>query len=302
MERLNTSPNKLAVLLALAPLLAAHTAGSSANSVTPVHGESWLSHLHRPFHESSMGRTGELGPPPPVPGQPAPAIQPKPAPGFTTPFVTLHGSDLFRLNCQGCHHESGRGAPPEINSVIDPVRATSVAVITERMKKSGAEMKRADALELARQSKALLLLRLHKGGQDMPPPVLREAEVGAVFAYLEQLSGVPGAEKKQIALKEPIYRVGEQIVKATCHTCHDAAGMNPSPQEILDGAIPPLSTLTARVSLAEFVRKVTRGAPITMGTPPMPYRGRMPVFGHLSDDEAAAAYQYLAAYPPGGNR
>jgi len=35
-----------------------------------------------------------------------------------------------------------------------------------------------------------------------------------------------------------------------------------------------------------------------MGTPPMSYRGRMPVFGQLSEDEAAAAYQYLGAYPP----
>lgn len=279
-------------------LVLASALNSKDAPVTPVQGESWLSHLHRPFNESNMGRTGELGPPPPVPGQPAPQTQPKPAPGFTTPVVTLHGSDLFRMNCQGCHHESGRGAPPEINSVIDPVRATSVAVITDRMKKSGGEMSKADAVELAKQSKALVLLRLHKGGQDMPAPVLREAEIGAVFAYLEQLAGVPGAEKKQVALKVPIYRVGEQIVKATCHTCHNATGPNPTPQEILDGAIPPLSTLTTRVSLTEFVRKVTKGAPITMGTPPMSYRGRMPVFGQLSDDEAAAAYQYLAAYPP----
>ncbi|HCC55696.1 MAG TPA: hypothetical protein DEQ47_00245 [Solibacterales bacterium] len=286
------------VLLAVASSLMGRTVGIKNSLVTPVQGESWLSHLGRPFNESNMGRTGELGPPPPVPGQVAPPTQPKPSPGFTTPFVTLRGSDLFRMNCQGCHRESGRGAPPEINSVIDPVRATSVAVITERMKKSGGEMNKADVIELAKQSKALLLLRLHKGGQDMPPPVLREAEIAAVFDYLEQLSGVPGAEKKQLAVKEPIYRVGEQIVKATCHTCHDAAGPNPSPQTILDGAIPPLSSLTARVSLAEFVRKVTKGAPITMGTPPMSYRGRMPVFGQLSEDEAAAAYQYLGAYPP----
>jgi len=43
---------------------------------------------------------------------------------------------------------------------------------------------------------------------------------------------------------------------------------------------------------------VTTGAPITMGTPPALYRGRMPVFAYLTQDEAAAAYLYLMLYPP----
>ena len=286
----------LPILLILALPLVSQTSG--ADAITPVRGESWLNHLNRPFNQSSMGRTGVLGPPPPAPGQEAPRWQPKAVPVFNGPLVTLHGSDLFRLNCQGCHHESGLGAPPEINSVIDPVRATSVAVITERMKKQGREMSRTDAAELAKQSKVLVLQRLHNGGQDMPPPVLHEAEIRSIFAYLEQLSGVPGAEKQQVGVKESPDRVGEQIIKATCHTCHDAAGPNPSPQQILDGKIPPLSSLTSRVSLTEFVRKVTQGAPITMGTPPMAYRGRMPVFDHLTEVEAAAAYDYLLHYPP----
>jgi len=63
--------------------------------------------------------------------------------------------------------------------------------------------------------------------------------------------------------------------------------------------IPPLSTLTTRTTLSQFVRKVTIGAPITMGTPPEPLRGRMSVFSYLSEDEAADAYLYLALYPPG---
>jgi hypothetical protein len=35
-----------------------------------------------------------------------------------------------------------------------------------------------------------------------------------------------------------------------------------------------------------------------MGSPPTPYRGRMPVFVYLSQDEAAEAYMYLLLYPP----
>jgi hypothetical protein len=92
--------------------------------------------------------------------------------------------------------------------------------------------------------------------------------------------------------------VGEQIVKSTCHICHNAVGSNPDPQQILEGAIPPLSTLTTRTTLSQFVRKVTFGNPITMGAPPEPFRGRMPVFDYLSQDEVANAYLYLTLYPP----
>lgn len=213
--------------------------------------------------------------------------------------MTLHGSDLYRINCQGCHGVSGLGAPPEINSVINPVRATSVNLVIQRMKERGMEMSRADATELARQSKTALLQRLHDGGENMPPfPHLSETEIRALLAYLEQLAAIPGARSEQLAVKESPMRIGEHIVKSTCHTCHDAAGPNPSPQQLEDGAIPPLETLPRRVSESEFVRKVTVGAPITMGTPPTPHRGRMPVFYYLSPNEAADVYLYLTQCPP----
>jgi len=35
-----------------------------------------------------------------------------------------------------------------------------------------------------------------------------------------------------------------------------------------------------------------------MGAQPMLYRGRMPVFNYLSEDEAADVYLYLTLYPP----
>jgi mono/diheme cytochrome c family protein len=164
-------------------------------------------------------------------------------------------------------------------------------------------MSRADAAELARQAKVLLLQRLHKGGEAMPPfPQLNELEIRSIVAYLELLSEVPGAEGNQVAVKESSNRVGEHIVKSTCHICHSAVGPNPDPEQLYDGAIPPLSTLTTRTSLPEFVRKVTIGAPIIMGAPPLSYRdsyrGRMPVFRYLSHADAAEAYLYLTLYPP----
>ncbi len=160
-------------------------------------------------------------------------------------------------------------------------------------------MTRADAIKLADQSKALLLQRLHDGGQDMPAfPQLNDDDIKVLMGYLRQLAEVPGAERERGSTKASALRVGEMIVKSTCHTCHGATGANPTPQELSDGAIPPLSTLTRRVNRTEFVRKVTQGAPAVMGAPALVYRGRMPVFYYLSSEEAAYIYQYLETYPP----
>jgi mono/diheme cytochrome c family protein len=167
------------------------------------------------------------------------------------------------------------------------------------MKKSGMDISQTDAAQLAGQSQAALLQRLHNGGQDMPPfPHLSEAEIRSLVVYLKQLAGVPGAEHEQVEVKESPLRVGEHIVKSTCHICHSAAGPNPGPRQLMDGAIPPLETLPARTKRTEFVRKVTQGAPIVMGALPLACRGRMPVFHYLSEDEVANAYLYLTFYPP----
>jgi mono/diheme cytochrome c family protein len=284
----------VAVLVAASSLLG-QTAGIRDTSVTAVKGESWIRHIQKPFNETSMGRSSwKLGP---TPGETS-SWQLRLSPGYATQIITLHGSDIYRLSCRGCHGELGQGAPPEINSIPGPVQATSVAATMERMKKAGREMSRSDVTALAKESKGLLLQRLHAGGEHMLPPTLSEAEIRSLVPYLEQLSDVPGAEKNQIAVKESSDRVGEHIAKSTCHICHSAIGPNPNPEQILEGAIPPLSTLTTRMSLPDFVRKVTTGAPIIMGTPPASYRGKMPVFVYLSQDEAAAVYGYLILYPP----
>jgi mono/diheme cytochrome c family protein len=295
----SSGSKRLVVILALASSLFAQTAGNQATKVTAVAGESWLSHLHRTFDETSMGKTGRLGP-----AELEPQNQ---SSGWLAPVssrsagqtVTLHGADLYRMNCRGCHGEAGLGAPPEINSVINPVRAGSTALVMERMKKTGMSMSYAEAATLAKQSQDAVIERLHKGGKDMPPfSHLSEPEIRSLVAYLKQLADVPGAEREQLAVRETPVRVGEHIVKSTCHICHSASGPNPDPQQLADGAIPPLSALTSRVNQTQFVRKVTRGAPIVMGTPPLACRGRMPVFYYLSEEEAADVYAYLSVYRP----
>lgn len=288
----------LVVVCVLAISVLGQSADTKAGQVTPVTGESWLNHLHRAFEETSMGKTGRLGP---SSGgdEGTTGWQLRRAAGTTKRTVILHGADLYRLNCRGCHGEFGLGVPPEINSVINPTRSTSTQLVMERMKNLGMDMSRADAAQLANQSKAALLQRLHQGGTDMPPfPHLSEPEVHAIVAYLKRLAEIPGAEKQQAAVEESRLRVGEHIVKSTCHICHGAAGENPSPAQLFNGAIPPLNTLTTRTSLPEFERKIRSGASIVMGTPPAPFRGRMPVFYYLSEEEVADAYMYLKLYPP----
>jgi mono/diheme cytochrome c family protein len=273
-----------------------------AQVVTPVTGESWLEHLHRSFGETSMGKSsGVYGPAAPMPSQwPLPLPPLHLSNKFTGQSTTLYGSDLYRFKCQGCHGAGGTGAPPEINSVIDPVRATSARMYIERMKKVGMDVSPKQAATLAKQAEGMLLDRLHKGGTDMPSPnpSMTNAEVRSLFAYLRQLAGIPGAEERQVAVVEPPLRVGEHIVKSTCHICHASVGPNPTPQELSEGQIPPLSRLTSRLSLNEFVTKVTLGTPVLEGSPALPVRGHMPVFTYLTPDEAADAYLYLSLYPP----
>ena len=114
--------------------LLGQAAAQTQAPVTPVSGESWLSHLHRPLAQTSMGKTGRLGPA--TPGRLAAEQTTIERLGYETAkqSVMVQGADLYRLNCRGCHGEFGLGAPPEINSVIGATRATSASLTMARMK------------------------------------------------------------------------------------------------------------------------------------------------------------------------
>jgi mono/diheme cytochrome c family protein len=283
---------------------AAFVLGENAVShaeITPVTGESWLHHLGRSFDETSMGKTWQLGPASEIDYRTT-HLRTQAVPTSTNPesrVETVNGSELYRINCQGCHGEFGLGAPSEIPSLIDPVRASSAALVGQRMKQLGMELSQRQIAEFANQSRGALLKRLHEGGQDMPSfGHLNELEMRSLVAYLNQLAHVPGADKKANAIRESPVRIGELIVKSTCHLCHAATGANPTPAEMFAGAIPPLSAIPTRVDQAQLVRKVTRGAPVAVGPVASLYRGRMPVFNYLTEDDAADVYEYLAQYPP----
>ena len=260
--------------------------------ITPVEGDSWLRHLGTPFIASNMGRVGNWGASPSsAPGQPFSRVGPD------GDFV-LSGADLYRLNCQSCHRADGWGVPPEINSLIGPVQATSPAMIRAQMKQRGIDLDAKTAKQLVSQAQAALRTRLQNGGEKMPPfRHLAREEVESLLAYLEELAGVPGAESRQIWLSESATRVGELLVKGTCHICHEASGPGLAVGVAMTASIPSLASLPIDRFPYEMIRKVREG--ISRPTPMMmSNRGEMPIFSDVTPEEVAAAYAYLVRYPP----
>jgi mono/diheme cytochrome c family protein len=132
----------------------------------------------------------------------------------------------------------------------------------------------------------------------MPPLAhLQREDIDALYAFLTQLAHVPDAQPAQ-QRRVSRERLGEHVVKGTCHICHDAVGSRPTGSAQLRGSIPPLNVLLEEKSVVNFIQKVRRGMTVTMGDVPFHYRGRMPVFGYLRDEEIAAAYVFLQRHPP----
>lgn len=265
--------------------------------ITPVSGPSWLGHLRISFDRTSMGRMGQNTPPPTVRYEPK-WNQLAGAEDLNERFV-LSGSDLYRLDCESCHQPDGRGSPPEIHSLIEPVQATSAAFMEQRMKAMGRPISEAMAREMAAGGETAIRTRLLKGGEKMPPfDHLQGAEVEALLAFLRELAGVPGAESHQIRVIEPYTRVGEHLVKGTCHICHPATGPGTDPEALLRNVLPSLASFPREKTIYDVMRKARQGAPVAMGPLHQPSGGRMPVFSYLTDDEVAAGYLYLIIYPP----
>lgn len=265
----------------------------TTEEVTPVAGPSTLHHLRRQIEASSMGWGGQWSLPPNL------VTPPRRRDGGGAEDFVVSGADLYRISCRACHRPDGTGTPPEINSIIGPVQAASAQWMTDRMKAMGRPVDRAFIRELTSGTEADLRKRFKMGGHDMPSfDHLTDDEINALRPYLDQLAGLPGAEGRQRYISEPAARVGELIVKGTCHICHDATGPETAPTTVLSGIIPPLSSMPHQKTFSEFVQKVREGTPIALGSGDVSSRGRMPVFNYLTEREAAAAYSYLSLYPP----
>lgn len=268
---------------------------ASPVEVTPVAGPSTLRHLGLSIERSSMGWDGQWGAPPsniPVPSNP-----PIRGEGSAARML-VSGEDLYRISCRACHKPNGSGAPPEINSIIGPVQSASAAWMTQRMKAAGRPVDPAFIRQLTSSTEADLQKRLKTGGHNMPSfDHLSDDEIAVLRPYLDQLADVPGAATRKRQIEEPAERIGELIIKGTCHICHDATG--PDQQTtVLSGVIPSLASMPHQKTVAQFVEKVREGTPVPLNAGGVLSRGRMPVFNYLSPAEARAAYSYLVSYPP----
>lgn len=293
---------------------AADSADGPAHVVTPVAGRSWIKHLGVSVEETRMGQMGGASPPADTPRQ-EPSLEAGGADGLgmsirrffelspdegssralDEPFV-LTGADLYRLNCQSCHGPNGEGAPPEINSLRGPVEGTSPSLILRRMRTRGAPIDEDYARELAAQAEKPLRDRLVHGGKKMPPfRHLEGEEVEALLGHLERLVGAPEAEGADLRVTESAARVGEHLVKGTCHVCHDATGPGGGHVMMMRRGIPSLASFPEQKSAGDVIRKVREGASGMMGLMGLE---RMPRYPYVTEEEVTAAYLYLAVYPP----
>lgn len=315
---MRTTLRGLAGLLLTVLLVGASDGGTKMTlEVTPVTGPSWIRHLGVSLEQTHMGQMGGGGQAPPS-GREEPTPELEGSQGVLRRLVsrvfalfrqgedqagpmnepfTISGADLYRLNCRSCHGPDGRGAPPEIKSLVDPVRGTSPALIQARMKKLGRPLSEEMVRQLADQGEAAIRQRLQKGGEKMPPfRHLQGAEVDSLLMYLKQLAGVPKDEWHPIPVTESVARVGEHLVKGTCHVCHSATGPGGGHMMMMRGVIPSLASFPEDVPPWMVVRKVREGMGGMGGM--MGYRPRMPVFSYVTEPEVLAAYLYLEKVPP----
>ena len=263
--------------------------------ITPVTGPSTLRHLGLTVTGTSMGWAGHWsGPPSAIPAPTDPARS-EPTAG---PFV-LTGADLYRISCRACHKPDGTGAPERIRSVIGPVHAASFQWMVNDMRARGRNVDPAFIRQLTTANEADLRARLRQGGHDMPAfGQLSDQEYVVLRPYLDQLAGIPTTTRAAKTIAEAPDRVGELVIKGTCHICHDALSESAGHTTIANGVIPSLSSLTQTKTFAEFRQKVLAGAAVPLDSGGTLARGRMPVFDYITAPEVAAAYAYLIRYPP----
>ena len=279
-------------------------------------GPSWLKHLGLAVSQTRMGQVGGTGAFPanphgnPQPSSGAPAgpanlnsvIQrflstfrssPEQAGAILNEKFVVSGSDLYRWNCQACHGPDGQGATPEINSVLGPVQGTSPALTRKRMEARGLDVDEEMVQQVSELAEGSLRDRLQHGGKSMPSfEYLRTDEVDALFGYLEKLASVPPTKRDGLLVPESAARVGEHIVRGTCHVCHDATGPGSGHLAMTQGIIPSLASIPRDHSLSGVVHQVQYGSSSTMK---MTGGDVMPAYPYFSEEEIAAVY--LLAYP-----
>jgi len=279
--------------------------------IASVQGPSWLKHLGLTISQTRMGQVGGTASLPASPhGKPGLTTGTPMAPGnlnsiiqrFLSTFrsgpeqaseilneeFVVAGSDLYRWNCQGCHGPDGKGATPEINSVLGPVQGTSPELTRKRIEARGIDTDDDMIKQMSELAEASLRDRLQHGGKNMPSfEYLRRDEVEALFGYLEKLAEVPATKRDGLVVPESAARVGEHIVRGTCHICHDAAGPGSGHMAMMQGTIPSLASIARDQSLSGVVHQVQYGSCSTMR---ITGGEMMPAYPYFTEEEVAAVY------------
>ncbi len=266
--------------LAVAACSSSVPAASRAD-LEPASGPSWLDHLGLDIDQTVLGRLGD--------GGTAPATSPS----------RTSGGELYRLLCRSCHGLDARGQPPEVGSAVAGAAAASPDVLARQMRERGTPITPAMAASLTRDARVAIQHRLEQGGTRMPPfAYLHPDESEALVRYLEQLAG---SSVEQQEIRESRLRIGELVVRGTCHICH-AATAEDRGSRVGELPVPTLASFT-RYASAWLVYKVRHGSRLDVGPSsseliPRPAPTRMPIMPYLGDDELVAAFDYLEAVPP----
>jgi len=279
--------------------------------IPSIQGPSWLKHLGLTVSQTRMGQMGGTDPTPGTarrepelargvsggPGSLNSIIQrflstfrsnPEQASAILNEKFVVAGSDLYRWNCQGCHGPDGKGATPEINSLLGPVQGSSPALTRKRMEARGIDPDDDMIKQVSELAEASLRDRLQHGGKSMPSfEYLRRDEVEALVGYLEKLAAVPPTKRDGLVVPESAARVGEHIVRGTCHICHDATGPGGGHMAMMQGIIPSLASMPREHSLSGVVHQVQYGS---SGMMKMVGAEMMPAYPYFRQEEIAAAY------------
>jgi hypothetical protein len=116
---------------------------------------------------------------------------------------------------------------------------------------------------ITRMAEAITVFALCIGGPmvmiDMgrPDRMLNLFRYGRIQSpgYLEKLASVPSTKRDGLLVQESAARVGEHIVRGTCHVCHDATGPGSGHRALTQGTIPSLASIPEiTLSAASFTR------------------------------------------------
>lgn len=162
--------------------------------------------------------------------------------------LILSGSDLYRINCASCHglDRKGTNLAPSLLSVS------------------------------SRWTKEKVKEILRNGRGKMPSfGHLSPKERDALLAFLF------GERDKRVRVKLNLVRLGEQIVKGNCVSCHRLTRHDPRPPNVWCMEPAPLAGATKRFTKDQVFRLLEQGVCY------------MPSFRHLTRKEREAVWEFL---------